>query len=200
MTPPSRRGDPGFGGLPLLHEKTQQRRPHPSPQSNGSAAHHNNPPLRGGAFFDRGPCPSQDPGPPPLPCPDPSGSCHPRGDPDPTPHGPGTPAPPAPDALRVKALRAEERGDGTEPITDQQRSRAAVTHTTTEQPSTPEPAPPPEQAPSPESAIAGYLYEAGFHTTGLHPQGGVAIARTIDDARQRLADMGVEEDPYSRWR
>jgi len=43
VTPPSRRGDPGFGGLPLLHEKTQQRRPHPSPQSNGSAAHHANP-------------------------------------------------------------------------------------------------------------------------------------------------------------
>jgi len=40
---PSRRGDPGFGGLPLLHEKTQQRRPHPSPPSNGSAAHHANP-------------------------------------------------------------------------------------------------------------------------------------------------------------
>src|SRR5664280_2988707 len=47
------------------------------------------PPLRGGAVFDRGPCPSQDPGPPPLPCPDPSGSCHPEGDPDLTPDGPG---------------------------------------------------------------------------------------------------------------
>ena len=32
-------------------------------------------------------------------------------------------------------------------------------------------------------------HEAGFSTTGPHPQGGVAIARSIDNARQRLADM-----------
>ena len=78
---------------------------------------------------------------------------------------------------------------------DQQRSRAAVTHTTTEQPSTPEPAPPPEQAPSPELVVAGCLYEAGFTTTGPHPLGGVAIARSIHEARQRLADMLTFCDP-----
>ena len=43
--------------------------------------------------------------------------------------------------------------------------------------------------------VAGCLYEAGFSTTGPHPQGGVAIARSIDDARQRLADMLIFCDP-----
>ena len=43
--------------------------------------------------------------------------------------------------------------------------------------------------------VTGCLYEAGFTTTGPHPQGGVAIARTIDDARQRLADMLIFCDP-----
>ena len=38
-------------------------------------------------------------------------------------------------------------------------------------------------------------HEAGFSTTGPHPQGGVAIARSIDDARQRLADMLIFCDP-----
>ena len=65
----------------------------------------------------------------------------------------------------------------------QQRSRAAATPTTT------------EQVPAPEPAVTGCLYEAGFHTTGPHPQGGVAIARSIDDARQRLADMLIFCDP-----
>ena len=78
---------------------------------------------------------------------------------------------------------------------DQQRSRVPDTHTTTEQPPTPESAPPPEQAPSPDLAVAGCLYEAGFTTTGPHPQGGVAIARSIHDARQRLADMLIFCDP-----
>ena len=55
---------------------------------------------------------------------------------------------------------------------DQQRSRAAATPTTT------------EQVPAPEPAVTGCLYEAGFHATGPHPQGGVAIARSIDDARR----------------
>ena len=32
-------------------------------------------------------------------------------------------------------------------------------------------------------------------TTGPHPQGGVAIARSIDEARQRLADMLIFCDP-----
>jgi hypothetical protein len=66
---------------------------------------------------------------------------------------------------------------------DQQRSRAAATPTTT------------EQVPAPEQPVTGCLYEAGFHTTGPHPQGGVAIARSIDDARQRLADMLIFCDP-----
>jgi len=43
--------------------------------------------------------------------------------------------------------------------------------------------------------VAGCLYEAAFVTTGPHPQGGVAIARSIDDARQRLADMLTFCDP-----
>gem|GEM_PF-3573971 len=34
-----------------------------------------------------------------------------------------------------------------------------------------------------------------FHATGPHPQGGIAIARSIDDARQRLADMLIFCDP-----
>ena len=66
---------------------------------------------------------------------------------------------------------------------DQQRSRAAATPTTT------------EQVPAPEQPVTGCLYEAGFHTTGPHPQGGVAIARSIDEARQRLADMLTFCDP-----
>jgi hypothetical protein len=66
---------------------------------------------------------------------------------------------------------------------DQQRSRAAATPTTT------------EQVPAPEPAVTGCLYEAGFHTTGPHPQGGIAIARSIDEARQRLADMLIFCDP-----
>jgi hypothetical protein len=40
-----------------------------------------------------------------------------------------------------------------------------------------------------------HLYEAGFTTTGPHPQGGVAIAHSIHDARQRLADMLIFCDP-----
>jgi len=61
---------------------------------------------------------------------------------------------------------------------DQQRSPAAATPTTTKH------APPtPGQAAEPEPVITGCLYQAGFHTTGPHPQGGVALARSIDDAR-----------------
>ena len=41
----------------------------------------------------------------------------------------------------------------------------------------------------------GGLYEAGFSTQGAHPQAGVALARTLDDARQRLADMLICCDP-----
>ena len=75
---------------------------------------------------------------------------------------------------------------------NQQRNRAAATPTTTQH------APPtPQQAPSTDLVVAGCLYEAGFTTTGPgpHPQGGVAIARSIDDARQRLADMLTFCDP-----
>jgi hypothetical protein len=72
---------------------------------------------------------------------------------------------------------------------DQQRGRAAATPTTEHAPPTP------EQAAEPEPVVAGCLYEAGFSTTGPHPQGGVAIARSIDEARQRLADMLTFCDP-----
>ena len=73
---------------------------------------------------------------------------------------------------------------------DQQRSRAAATPTTTNHAP-----PPPGQAAEPEPVVTGCLYQAGFHATGPHPQGGVAIARSTDDARQRLADMLIFCDP-----
>ena len=43
--------------------------------------------------------------------------------------------------------------------------------------------------------ITTELYEAGFSTLGGRPLGGVAMARTIDEARQRLADMLLFADP-----
>ena len=39
------------------------------------------------------------------------------------------------------------------------------------------------------------LYEAGFSTLGSRPLGGVAMARTVDEAWQRLADMLLFADP-----
>jgi hypothetical protein len=39
------------------------------------------------------------------------------------------------------------------------------------------------------------VHSAGFSTTGAHPQAGIALARTLDDARQRLADILVFCDP-----
>ena len=84
----------------------------------------------------------------------------------------------------------KNEGTGQNAIMDQQRSRAAATPTTTKH------APPtPGQAAAPERLVSGCLYEAGFHTTGPHPQGGVALARSIDEARQRLADMLIFCDP-----
>ena len=35
------------------------------------------------------------------------------------------------------------------------------------------------------------LYEAAFSTTGRHPQAGIAVTRTVAEARRRLADMLV---------
>ena len=68
----------------------------------------------------------------------------------------------------------KNEGTGQNAIMDQQRSRAAATPTTTKH------APPtPGQAAAPERLVSGCLYEAGFHTTGPHPQGGVALARTV---------------------
>jgi hypothetical protein len=61
-------------------------------------------------------------------------------------------------------------------MVDQQGSRPAVTRTTT-------------------PVITSSLYEAAFSTTGEHPQCGVALARTEDEARQRLADMLFLCDP-----
>jgi len=43
--------------------------------------------------------------------------------------------------------------------------------------------------------ITTELYESGFSTLGERPLGGVAMARTIDEARQRLADMLLFADP-----
>jgi hypothetical protein len=74
---------------------------------------------------------------------------------------------------------------------DQQRSRAAATPTTNHAP----PPPTPGQAAAPEPVVTGCLYQAGFATTSPHPQGGVALARSIDEARQRLADMLILCDP-----
>lgn len=43
--------------------------------------------------------------------------------------------------------------------------------------------------------ITTELYEAAFSTTGTHPQCGVTLTRTIEEARQRLADMLIFCDP-----
>ena len=71
-------------------------------------------------------------------------------------------------------------------MSDQQSSRPAVTNTTTTHTTT-----------NHDTGHPGIreLYEAGFSTTGPHPQAGIALARTLDDARQRLADMLVFCDP-----
>ncbi len=39
------------------------------------------------------------------------------------------------------------------------------------------------------------MYEAAFSTQGSHPIGGVAMARTLAEARQQLADMLIFADP-----
>ncbi len=39
------------------------------------------------------------------------------------------------------------------------------------------------------------MYEAAFSTQGSHPMGGVAMARTLEEARQQLADMLIFADP-----
>ena len=91
MAPPSRRGDPGFGGLPLLHRKTRQRRPHPSPQSNGCAAHHANPAAarRGAVLRAAGLAPPRIRDLRRSRAPIRPGHATPEGHPDLTPHGPG---------------------------------------------------------------------------------------------------------------
>lgn len=74
-------------------------------------------------------------------------------------------------------------------MTDQQGSRPADTHT----------APTTTNNTTADTAIAhritGNLYEAGFSTRGAHPQAGIALARTLPEARQRLADMLIFCDP-----
>ena len=47
------------------------------------------------------------------------------------------------------------------------------------------------------NSITTEIYEAAFSTTGEHPQCGIAIARTLYEARQRLADMLIFCDPRS---
>src|SRR5664280_2453736 len=64
---------------------------------------------------------------------------------------------------------------GAPTMVDQHGSRVPDTHTT-EQPPTP------EEASAAATPVSECLYEAGFSTTGPHPQGGVAIARSIHDA------------------
>jgi len=39
------------------------------------------------------------------------------------------------------------------------------------------------------------MYQAAFSTQGSHPMGGVALARTLEEARQHLADMLIFADP-----
>ena len=70
-------------------------------------------------------------------------------------------------------------------MSDQQSSRPAVTNTTT------------THTTNHDTGHTGIreLYEAGFSTTGPHPQAGIALARTLHEARQRLADMLVFCDP-----
>ena len=47
------------------------------------------------------------------------------------------------------------------------------------------------------NSVTTEIYEAAFSTTGEHPQCGIAIARTLHEARQRLADMLIFCDPRS---
>lgn len=61
-------------------------------------------------------------------------------------------------------------------MVDQQGSRAAATRTTTH-------------------AVTSSLYEAAFSTTGPNPHCGVALTRTIEDARRQLANMLLLCDP-----
>ena len=70
-------------------------------------------------------------------------------------------------------------------MSDQQSSRPAVTNTTTTHTTNHNTGP----GTTPE------LFEAGFSTTRAHPQAGIALARTLHEARQRLADMLVFCDP-----
>jgi ribosomal protein S12 methylthiotransferase accessory factor YcaO len=64
-------------------------------------------------------------------------------------------------------------------MTDHQGSRAAVQHTTG----------------TSGHIVTTEIYEAAFRTTGDHPQCGVAIARTLHEARQRLAGMLIFSRP-----
>ena len=47
------------------------------------------------------------------------------------------------------------------------------------------------------NSVTTEIYEAAFSTTGDHPQRGIAIAPTMHEARQRLADMLIFCDPKS---
>ena len=66
-------------------------------------------------------------------------------------------------------------------MTDQHSSQAAVQDTTR----------------TTTTSVTTEIYEAAFSTTGEHPQCGIAIARTLHEARQRLADMLIFCDPRS---
>ena len=47
------------------------------------------------------------------------------------------------------------------------------------------------------TSVTTEIYEAAFSTTGNHPQAGIALTRTIEQARQRLADMLIFCDPHA---
>ena len=54
-----------------------------------------------------------------------------------------------------------------------------------------------KREPGPEHG-AGFtteMYEAAFSTQGSHPMGGVAMARTLEEARQQLANVLIFADP-----
>ena len=64
-------------------------------------------------------------------------------------------------------------------MTDQHSSRPAVQHTTR----------------TVTGSVTTEIYEAAFSTTGEHPQCGIAIARTLHEARHRLADTMIFTRP-----
>jgi len=189
VTPPSRRGDPGFGGLPLPHRKSQQRRPHPAPPSNGSAAHHANPAAARSGLRPRAL---------PLPGSGTSAVLVPRSVRVMPPQGG-----PRPDTGRTRRLPLHRprmpsvsrpygpKNEGT----GENRSWTSSAAGRQPRPSPNTHHQHPSRQRNPSRSSPGACTRPGSAPPGPHPQGGVAIARSIDDARQRLADMLIFCDP-----